>query len=464
MGVTNSSITTSTGEIACGESFRVALSLSAEPNLATAPRDIVLVLNRSGSMDGAPLTNLKAGALRFVDIIDLASDSQEDGIIGGGTRIGIVSFADTATVDQVLTDSVSELDTAINALTSQGLTNHLDAFTLAANQLEGAGGTNEKIMIIVSDGMTTAGGDPDTAIANAKAAGITVYTIGIPGGGGLNEAALTEWASAPSDAYSVLTDEGEGISDVFEDLTDNIAINGATGISITDTVSDCFRITSVSSPTAGTASITGTNTINWTIPTLGTTESEGASLEFTVLHLGPCSGNDIPINTSLTYTDNEGNTVSFGAPLIDIDCGIVVNPEPCPTPVDITVGGCDETVQFDAGSISLTMLGRIVQLDLTLNSVCPGKRVALAVLLSEVGEDGTEYKRGMKTLTVPAHNQTGCRDVVVRCINFVLPEDLDVGTGASADGVCNPRNLRARFIAHYIDNDFECCNDTVPTP
>ena len=85
------------------------------------------------------------------------------------------------------------------------------------------------------------------------------------------------------------------------------------------------------------------------------------------------------------------------------------------------------------------------------------KRQALAAVMTEVDPNGIEYKRGMKTMTIPAHTSAACRDVRVRCIKFVLPEDLDVSGGSTAS-LCNGRNFKARFIAHYIDTDFECCN------
>ena len=52
------------------------------------------VLDRSGSMAGSPLANMKTGAKTFIDIIDEETDSSQDGTIGSGSRIGIVSFAD----------------------------------------------------------------------------------------------------------------------------------------------------------------------------------------------------------------------------------------------------------------------------------------------------------------------------------------------------------------------------------
>ena len=81
---------------------------------------------------------------------------------------------------------------------------------------------------------------------------------------------------------------------------------------------------------------------------------------------------------------------------------------------------------------------------------------ALAVLLSEVDARGDEYQRGMKTYVLPAHNGPGCRDVLVRCIRFVLPEALDV-SGGGPDAMCEDRKLRVRLIAHSIDTDFACC-------
>ena len=111
---------------------------------------------------------------------------------------------------------------------------------------------------------------------------------------------------------------------------------------------------------------------------------------------------------------------------------------------------------MDAGEINLESLGRILALDVTVRNVCPHRRVALAVILTEVDDKGKEFKRGLKTLVIPAHDREGCRDVKVRCVKFVLPEELDV-TGGS-DGICNRRNFKVRFIAHYIDSGFDCCS------
>lgn len=453
MGVTNSNKELDKKEINCGGSFRVKLSLTAEPDITSNPTDIVLILDRSRSMAGSPLANLKAGAKSFIDIIDEATDGTQDGQIGIGSRIGIVSFASTATQDTGLITSVADLKKAVNDLTSGGSTNHADAFTKALDLFDPAS-TNEKVMVMFTDGVTTAGGDPNTIATAAKAQGVIIYCIGLSGNGGVDVQALNDWASDPDSSYVAITPDDEELEDLFKDLARNISKPGATEVVITDTVAPCFRITAISPPTKGTATLIGTNTVEWKIAELGVTKSEGATFEFTVEHTGTCSGT-VEVNESIKYQDKEGNEVAFPSPTIRVECGTVICPEDCPTPVNITVDGCTDTVEIDAGEVHMESLGRIVEVDVTLRHVCPGKRVALAILLNEVDKNGIEYKRGMKTLTIPAHNRATCHDMVIRCVKFVLPEDLDVS--GDTDSICDTRKFRARLIAHYIDNDFECC-------
>lgn len=453
MGVTKSNKELNVTQIDCNGSFKIKLSLTAAPNIVSNPTDIVLILDRSGSMAGSPFANMKNGAKAFIDIIDEATDGTQDGQIGFGSHIGIVSFSDTATQNTQLITSVDDLKSAVDSLSAGGRTNHADAFTKAL-ELFDPNSDNEKVMVMFTDGVTTAGDNPDTVAAAAKAQGVLIYCIGLSGNGGIDENALRDWASEPASSYVAITPDDAELEELFKDLAKNIAKPGATDIVITDTVASCFRITSISSPSKGSASTLNPNTVEWKIDELGVTQSEGATFEFTVEHIGPCSG-IVEVNESITYKDKEDNAVTFPSPTIDVDCGDVICPENCPELIDITIDGCTDTVEFDAGDYVLQSLGRIIQLDVTLKNICPDKRVALAVLLYEVDSYGNMYSRGMKTLTIPAHTKSTCSNVTVRCIKFVLPEDLDVS--GSSDLMCNSRKFKAQFIANYIDNDFHCC-------
>ena len=122
MGVTNSNKQISTQYIECDGTFEVLLALTAAPDIVSHPTDIVLILDRSGSMAGSPLANLKSGAKKFIDIIEEATDGTPDGMIGSGSRIGIVSFASTATQNTQLITSVADLKNAIDSLSAGGNT------------------------------------------------------------------------------------------------------------------------------------------------------------------------------------------------------------------------------------------------------------------------------------------------------------------------------------------------------
>lgn len=147
------------------------------------------------------------------------------------------------------------------------------------------------------------------------------------------------------------------------------------------------------------------------------------------------------------------------APTILTDCPEPEFSEDCRQPVRVKLEGCQDTAEYDLGDVYLESQGKILELDLTLKNICPGKRVALAVILTEVDSYGTEYPRGMKILTVPAHFRTGCQDISVRCIKFVLPDDLNVSCSAR----CCERNFKARVISHYIDSGFDCCGNVQVT-
>lgn len=122
--------------------------------------------------------------------------------------------------------------------------------------------------------------------------------------------------------------------------------------------------------------------------------------------------------------------------------------------VDFSIGGCNDVVEFDAGNITMLSDGKIVSIDVTLKNVCPGRRVALAAMLSELDCTGAEQRRGMRSMTVPAHSNETPTDIAVRGIRFVLPDDISLSSGTT-------RRLRLRFINHYIDNDMHCMDVTV---
>ena len=457
MSIIHSDKRISASQIPCDGTLKVTISLTAKPDIQDHPADVVLVLDRSRSMAGAPLASMKAGAKTFIDILAESTGGSQDGQIGGGSRIAVVSFASTATKDTQLITSVAALKAAVDSLTAAGSTNHADAFT-KAGELFDPSSSAQKIIVLFTDGKTTIGPPPAPVAAALRDSGVVIYCIGLTGSDGIDVATLHEWATDPDSEHVAVTPDPAELEELFADIAQSISKPGATGIVVDEVVHSDFQITSILTPQKGDATLMGPNTIRWTIEELGATDVETATLEFYVRHIGETGGTK-PVNQSITYTDREKQDVSFPDPKVLVHCGVVTTPEGCPEPVEVTMDGCQDFVSVDLGDTYLQSQGRILEVRATLHNVCPEKRVALAVLLSEVDEKGKEHPRGMKTVTVPVHHCPACRNVLVRGIRFILPEDLNVS--GTPGKLCTPRNLRVRLFSHYVDYDFQCCNVTV---
>ncbi|MDE6592235.1 MAG: VWA domain-containing protein [Oscillospiraceae bacterium] len=459
MGILTSNKYISSTTVECGGEFQVTLALSAAPDLANVPADMALLIDVSNSVSGAPLTEIKASATRLLNVLSDRLATGDSGLYCCGNRAAVVTYATDGTVVQGLTDDPALLQAAVDSLTAGGNSNLSAGITAAADMLNDGNTGNRKVMFIFTDGRYNAGADPAAAVQSAKDAGIILYFIAVRSSEAADLEAIDNWATSPSSAYVITDfDTADGTFDNFlTNLGNNGLITGSTGIAVTEEVSSEFTILSASAPTMGTVTVTGQQTLTWNIPSLGTDEWQGAALTFNVRHTGNRSG-EREVDASIAFTDNESNEATFNNPVIMVDCGQIVYPEPCPEPVDVVSEACEELITVDAGTLSLGLMGRIAQVSVTLANVCPGVRVALAVVLTELDDEGTELQRGMRTLTIPAHNFDGCRDIRVECINFVLPEDTD-DTAASA---CGQRMFRTRVYANVIDSGVLCCNQETP--
>jgi Flp pilus assembly protein TadG len=94
--------------------------------------EIMMVLDRSGSMAGSPISKLKTAAKSFLSFFTETQD--ED-------KMGLISFATGVTVDQQLgINFVNAMTTKINAMTATGATNAEDAI----DQVDGPNGFTDQ--------------------------------------------------------------------------------------------------------------------------------------------------------------------------------------------------------------------------------------------------------------------------------------------------------------------------------
>jgi uncharacterized protein YegL len=294
-------------DIPCDGTTEVTVQLIGQNGISGEPLDVMLVLDRSGSMSGQPLADLKDAARAFVDILDEASDGQLDGVIANGSRVGMISFAGSATVDQPLTTSATAVKDSILALSAGGLTNHAHAFTTTRSELESS--TTGKIAVVMTDGMTTVGGDATDEAQDARNAAIEIFAIGL---GEVDQPKIESWVSSPVDEHAFFTASSGDLLAIFEAIGAAIVVPAATGVTVSTTVNDHFAVSGQSVSKGALA--TAENVLTWTIDTLST---ETVSLTFAATHDKTRPGG-VETLYVVSYSDAEDKLVDFGEAIIRV--------------------------------------------------------------------------------------------------------------------------------------------------
>ncbi|MDZ7290203.1 MAG: VWA domain-containing protein [candidate division KSB1 bacterium] len=150
---------------------------------------VVLVLDRSGSMEGTPLDDVKKAATTFVQLMN-----NQD-------QAAIVSFAYFATTDHAMSNNKSSLIKAINALVSGGGTAIYDAVIHAANLIAPIPG--RRAIILLTDGADNSSSATfKDAFDKVAPMNMPIYTIGLgPNVGSKEERNLRQLADSTHGRY-----------------------------------------------------------------------------------------------------------------------------------------------------------------------------------------------------------------------------------------------------------------------
>jgi hypothetical protein len=138
----------------------------------------MLVLDRSGSMAGAKIDQLKVGANFWVDYVN------------PGEELGIVTYSTTPTLDATKSEAPSDPTTAMNwrntrhttvdAIIAGGVTAIGDALRIGLNDIIAGGRASSQVMILFTDGLQNWGTETaEQVLPDLVATGVRVYTIGL---------------------------------------------------------------------------------------------------------------------------------------------------------------------------------------------------------------------------------------------------------------------------------------------
>lgn len=190
-------------------------SQTQEPVRTTSDeRDIVLVLDISGSMSGTPLAETKKAATNFVETI-LKQDAS----------IGIVTYSSSA--DRIMDFSVDEqaLKYAVSSIYESGMTNMDAGLSMAQSMLHNSN-AKKKIIVLMSDGIPNEGRQGDGLISFAdeiKQEGILIYTLGFFEDLGSDKASAQALMDAlASDGCHYEVADADQLVFFFEDMADQI--------------------------------------------------------------------------------------------------------------------------------------------------------------------------------------------------------------------------------------------------
>lgn len=309
-------VTPPQGEVNKAE-FEVTLTMLGRPEVCPPPppllqSDIVLVMDKSGSMSGPRLAALKSAAKVFLTKVDFAND-----------QVSLVEFSDGAFVSQSFSKSSGALSGSIDAIQAGGGTSIAEGIEFANREFDSARArTNvNRIMIVLSDGEDPSPIVPAKA-TEAEVRGIRIISIAL--GAEAGRGALRAIASQPSDFYDA--PNPEDLENIYAKLATTFSQKiAAADVVVEQTINtSAYRVLPDSISPGGRLE---TDKVVWRIPRLLSKEQR---LSYRVVGLAPGNSSNI----------SRGDTVRYRAcnstpEVANLPAGMPVTVLPPPTPTTV---------------------------------------------------------------------------------------------------------------------------------
>ncbi|MAL60643.1 MAG: hypothetical protein CMC14_11400, partial [Flavobacteriaceae bacterium] len=353
--------------------FDVTLTVTGNP--PPQPQEVVLVIDRSGSMGNdipndpnEPIDYAKDAAIDFVNNLFLPANNPT-----GLNRVAIASYSTTASLNIGLTSSAGKQSVinAINAIVASGWTNIQGGLVVADNELTNHGTFNcltQRSIILLTDGVAnrdnngnqcsdnqanticqqnaiTAGVNAQTTTINGTVYNQNVFSIGLFGAiSGNQQTIATNTINGIQNAGLFTTENAADLTSIYNDIFGQLA-NAATPLPgqplVTNQIAPGFAVVAGSIvASTGTTSISGGN-INWFVNQLS---AETITLNYSInaVMLPDVCGINNAGPSVITYRDSNCQTQSKTANSPDICM-------PCPS-IDTTIErqGCTNFINYAA--------------------------------------------------------------------------------------------------------------------
>ena len=293
---------------------------------------------------------------------DATIDFAQQILENANNRVGVVSYSNSASLDQALTNDLTDVENAINGLTAREhqYTNIAAGFNTAANHMSSAGrdpATTARAIVLMSDGVanrrvggscTTWPTSPTTCTQAAITAGVAaqsqamVFTVGLFGNlqashPGCVPVARATLQQAQNGGYWE-TFEAVDVGPIYDAIAGQV-VPVATNVVVTDVVSEEFEIDTNSFVASQGVASAIDNTITWTVGAIGTT---AVTLTYQVTAKAAYSG-DFAVNdsTTMSYTDvdgNPGSSPTFPNPIVSVSPALTANISPRDAVVGLGIG------------------------------------------------------------------------------------------------------------------------------
>lgn len=305
--------------ILVGGETEVTLNLQGTPPVnVVRPNDVILIIDRSGSMGTEKMVNAKEAAKGFIDLMDLTKH-----------QVGILDYSSNAYPGLSLTTDGVAAKSYIDKIVSGGGTNTAEAIAKAQELLANHRTDAQPVIVLLTDGDATVGGDGLSAYEytlkkaqEAKEAGIVFYTIALldagidPDTSGPNKL-LKDMATTAHHHHFVLG--SSGLSEIYAAIVREIGLASAYDVVVTETVADGFEIVPGSYDNNIPKPVVSGNTLTWNFLEL---KQDTLSFKFKVRQKSGGTNGIFPVTSSssnIKYKDYTGVARTYGIPSINLE-------------------------------------------------------------------------------------------------------------------------------------------------